>query len=334
MMDTPQHDSTNLLELKQVVKEFPITKGVLLKQKVGAVHAVNGVDLIIKKGETVGLVGESGCGKTTLGKIILKLVPPSSGEVIFHGVDIYSTQHSRSRFFRGKINTVFQDPFSSLDPRMSVYQIVAEPLKVLKVLGRRQRRERVVELLELIGLSTEHLNRYPHEFSGGQRQRIAIARALALDPELIIADEPTSALDVSIQAQIINLLEELQERLKLAYLLISHDLNLVYHISQRIGVMYLGKIVELADAEELYHNPLHPYTQALISAVPPMGPDDQQQRIVLKGVVQSPIDLPTGCIFSRRCLYTTEECRRQAPPLIDTGNQHHVACIRAGQTGG
>jgi oligopeptide/dipeptide ABC transporter ATP-binding protein len=320
-----------LLEVKGVVKHFPITKGLMFKKQMGAIHAVNGVSLNIREGETFGLVGESGCGKTTLGKMILKLIAPTSGEIRFRGQDIFLKGESQASSNRGKIDTVFQDPFSSLDPRMSVYQIVAEPLKVHRFFSRAETKQRVLELLDVIGFSQTDMNRYPHEFSGGQRQRIAIARALALRPQLIVADEPTSALDVSIQAQTINLLQELQNSFHLAYLLISHDLNLVYHMSHRIGVMYLGKFVELASAEDIYRNPLHPYTQALISAVPLSDRDAKKKTILLKGGVQSPIELPPGCIFSKRCWLVSEQCEGKEPLLKEVETEHYVACYRSHQ---
>ncbi len=328
-----EQQTEHLLEIRNIVKHFPITRGVFIKRQIGAVHALNGIDLTINPGETVGLVGESGCGKTTLGKIVLRLVPPTSGRVLFHGMDIYSEKADQSLGFNGKVNTVFQDPYSSLDPRMNVFNIISEPLLIKKEISRAQRRERVLELLDLIGLSANQLNRYPHEFSGGQRQRIAVARALALDPELVIADEPTSALDVSIQAQIINMLQDLQERFNLAYLLISHDLNLVYHISHRIGVMYLGKMMEMAAAEKIYRNPMHPYTQALISSIPSSNPDERRTPILLHGTVQSPVNLPQGCIFSQRCFKASSECLEKEPDFINIGDEndpHYVACLKHG----
>jgi oligopeptide/dipeptide ABC transporter ATP-binding protein len=316
-----------LLHAKNVVKHFPIKGGVLLKQ-IAAVKAIDGVSLTIKEGETVGLVGESGCGKTTFGRAILRLEEPTAGEVFFEGENILNYNKKRMQVLRGKMQIIFQDPFSSLNPRKTVSHIVGEPLLVHGLKSRKERDERVLSLLEIVGLRREHMRRYPHQFSGGQRQRIGVARALALRPKLIVCDEAVSALDVSIQAQVINLLKDLQDEFGLTYLFISHDLSVVEHVSNRVAVMYLGKIVELAPSKELYQTPLHPYTQALLSAVPVPDPSlKRSERVILKGDVPSPIDPPAGCSFNPRCLYTKEFCRRSEPELKEIRNDHFAACF-------
>jgi oligopeptide/dipeptide ABC transporter ATP-binding protein len=316
-----------LLHAKNVVKHFPIKGGVLLKQ-IAAVKAIDGVSLTIKEGETVGLVGESGCGKTTFGRAILRLEEPTAGEVFFEGENILNYNKKRMQVLRGKMQIIFQDPFSSLNPRKTVSHIVGEPLLIHGLKSRKERDERVLSLLEIVGLRREHMRRYPHQFSGGQRQRIGVARALALRPKLIVCDEAVSALDVSIQAQVINLLKDLQDEFGLTYLFISHDLSVVEHVSNRVAVMYLGKIVELAPSKELYQTPLHPYTQALLSAVPVPDPSlKRSERVILKGDVPSPIDPPAGCSFNPRCLYTKEFCRRSEPELKEIRNDHFAACF-------
>ena len=322
-----------LLDARDIVKHYPIYGGVFLKQK-AAVKAVDGVSLTIRKGETVGLVGESGCGKTTFGRAILRLEEPTSGRVLFEGEDILAYDKQRMQSLRRKMQIIFQDPFSSLNPRKTVSQIIGEPLQVHGEKKRQKRDDRVLELLEVVGLRKEHMRRYPHQFSGGQRQRIGIARALALNPQLIVCDEAVSALDVSIQAQVINLLKKLQEDFGLTYLFISHDLSVVEHVSDRIAVMYLGKIVELAPGKDLYRNPLHPYTQALLSAVPIPDPSfERPGRIILKGDVPSPIDPPSGCRFHPRCLYMQKICMESEPLLEETTNRHWAACFFAGKAG-
>jgi peptide/nickel transport system ATP-binding protein len=316
-----------LLEIRHLKKYFPIKKGVL-QHEVARVHAVDDVTLSVAKGETVGLVGESGCGKSTLGRTIVRLLEPSGGEVIFEGQDISDYGARQLRPLRRQMQMVFQDPYASLNPRKRVGSIIGDPLRIHKVGDKRERKQRVQELLETVGLSPEHYNRFPHEFSGGQRQRIGVARALALRPKLIVADEPVSALDVSIQAQMINLLEELQDNFGLTYLFIAHDLGVVRHVSDRIAVMYLGKLVELSPAEELYSRPIMPYTEALLSAVPIPDPDlsEQRERIVLEGDVPSPIHPPSGCRFHPRCRYATSVCKEVEPPLVHYGNGHLAAC--------
>jgi len=318
-----------LLETRDLVKHYPIRGGVLMKQ-IGAVQAVDGVSLAIREGETLGLVGESGCGKTTFGRAILRLEEPTSGQVYFEGDNILAYPRERMRVLRRKMQIIFQDPFSSLNPRKTVASIVGEPLKIHGLQRRKERDARVLELLEVVGLQREHLRRYPHMFSGGQRQRIGVARALALNPRLVVCDEAVSALDVSIQAQVLNLLRDLQERLGLTYLFISHDLHVVRFISTRVAVMYLGKIVELAPAPALYAQPLHPYTQALLSASPLPDPTRHRQRILLKGDVPSPINPPPGCRFHTRCLYADKICREQEPALREIKNGHFAACFFAG----
>ena len=320
-----------LLEAVHIVKHFPIKGGVFLKE-IAAVKAVDGVSLAIKEGETVGLVGESGCGKTTFGRTILRLEEPTSGEIYFEGQSILDCDKKKMQALRKKMQIIFQDPFSSLNPRKTVAHIIGEPLLVHGMHSRTKREERVLELLTVVGLRKEHMRRYPHQFSGGQRQRIGVARALALNPRLIVCDEAVSALDVSIQAQVINLLKDLQDDFGLTYLFISHDLSVVEHVSDRVAVMYLGKIVEFAPSKILYKKPLHPYTQALLSAVPIPDPAlKRSARIILKGDVPSPIDPPSGCRFHPRCLYAKETCSRSEPELkeIDTG--HFAACFSAGQ---
>ncbi len=322
-----------LLEAVHIVKYFPIKGGVFLKE-IAAVKAVDGVSLTIKEGETVGLVGESGCGKTTFGRTILRLEEPTSGEIYFEGQSILDYDKKKMQALRKKMQIIFQDPFSSLNPRKTVAHIIGEPLLVHGMHSRTKREERVLELLTVVGLRKEHMRRYPHQFSGGQRQRIGVARALALNPRLIVCDEAVSALDVSIQAQVINLLKDLQDDFGLTYLFISHDLSVVEHVSDRVAVMYLGKIVEFAPSQTLYQKPLHPYTQALLSAVPIPDPAlKRSARIILKGDVPSPIDPPSGCRFHPRCLYAKEICSRSEPELIEIDQRHLAACFYAGQIG-
>jgi oligopeptide transport system ATP-binding protein len=316
-----------LLEVRHVKKYFPIRKGVL-QREVAHVHAVDDVSFAVREGETLGLVGESGCGKSTLGRTIVRLLEPTAGEIVFQGTPIQSLGTRRMRPLRREMQMVFQDPYASLNPRKRVGTIVSDPMRIHDLGSRSDQKRRVGEILETVGLSPEHYNRFPHEFSGGQRQRIGIARALALRPKLIIADEPVSALDVSIQSQMLNLLEELQEEFQLTYIFIAHDLGVVRHVSDRIAVMYLGKIVELSPAEELYTRPIMPYTEALLSAVPIPDPDlaEKRERIVLEGDVPSPINPPSGCRFHPRCRYATDVCRQIEPPLVDYGNGHLAAC--------
>jgi oligopeptide/dipeptide ABC transporter ATP-binding protein len=315
-----------LVEVRHVKKYFPIRKG-LLQREVGRVHAVDDVSFGVSEGETLGRVGESGCGKSTLGRTIVRLYEPTEGAVVFQGRDISSLGARALRPLRKQMQMVFQDPYASLNPRKRVGSIIGTPLKIHGV-EKSERRRRVQELLETVGLSPEHYNRFPHEFSGGQRQRIGVARAIALNPKLIVADEPVSALDVSIQSQMLNLLDDLQKELDLTYIFIAHDLGVVRHVSDRIAVMYLGKLVELSPAEELYRRPIMPYTEALLSAVPIPDPDlsQKRERIVLEGDVPSPINPPSGCRFHPRCRYMTDICKEVEPPLTDYGNGHLAAC--------
>lgn len=316
----------NILEVRGLKKYFPIQGGIF-NRTINQLKAVNGIDFFIQKGEVLGVVGESGCGKTTTGRAILRLQEPTAGEVIFEGEDICKLNNEELRKRRKHMQFIFQDPFSSLNPRMTVGDIVGEPLIVNeKGIKTKERSERVKELLKLVGLSPYHIRRYPHEFSGGQRQRIGIARALALNPKFIVCDEAVSALDVSIQAQIINLFEDLKAEFNLTYMFISHDLSVVKHISDRIAVMYLGKIVEMAETNELFKEPLHPYTQALLSAVPIANPRSIKTRIQLQGDVPSPVNIPAGCVFSTRCKYAIDICKKETPELLDVGDKRFAAC--------
>jgi oligopeptide transport system ATP-binding protein len=319
--------SQNLLEVKGLVKHFPIHRGILFNKQVGAVKAVDGLNFSVKQGETLGLVGESGCGKSTTGRLILRLIEPTAGEVKFEGRDVTKLSASEMREVRRDMQIVFQNPYASLDPRMTIGDSIAEPLLVHNVFKTRAEREkRVRELLDRVGLNPMYSERYPHEFSGGQRQRIGIARALAIKPKFIVADEPVSALDVSVQAQVLNLLEDLQKEFGLTYLFIAHNLSTVEHISDRVAVMYLGRMVELASSVELYSNPKHPYTQALLSAVPEPDPSKKKQRVILQGDIPSPVNPPSGCTFHTRCPFATDLCKAEAPEWRDTGNEHFVAC--------
>ena len=314
-----------LIEVENLKKYFPVKKGIL-SRTVGEVRAVDGVSFTIKRGETLGLVGESGCGKTTVGRTILRLIEPTAGRVSFNGENLLELDGEQLRSLRASLQIIFQDPFSSLDPRMNVGQIIAEPIRNHVKVSKMEIRQRVADLMERVGLHPEQISRYPHEFSGGQRQRIGIARALALNPLAIICDEPVSALDVSIQAQVINLLARLQEEMQLSYLFIAHDLSVVEHISDRVAVMYLGRIVELATDKALYQNPLHPYSQALLAAVPVPDPEIIRKKILLQGDVPSPMNPPTGCTFHTRCPEYTELCSQESPVFKNMGNEHWVAC--------
>jgi oligopeptide transport system ATP-binding protein len=319
-----------LIAAHDLVKHFPVRSGSLRRASSEHVHAVDGVSLAVDGGETLGIVGESGCGKSTLGRLLVRLETPTSGQVIFDGVDITGYSRNALRPFRREMQIVFQDPYASLNPRKRVVQIVGDPLRIHRLGSGAEIRQRVRELLEVVGLSPSHINRYPHEFSGGQRQRIGVARALALNPRLIVADEPVSALDVSIQAQVVNLLDDLQDEFGLTYVFIAHDLGVVRHVSDRIAVMYLGVIVEQAPADVLYERPIHPYTEALLSAIPLVDTDESapppRGRIVLEGEVPSPIHPPTGCRFHPRCRYATDICRSERPPLAAFGGGRFAAC--------
>jgi len=322
-------DNDVLLDVQDLKMYFPITQGLLIQRHVGDIKAVDGISFSIKKGETLGLVGESGCGKSTTGRAILQLYQPTGGQVIFQGDDLTRLKGETLRRKRRQMQMIFQDPYASLNPRMTVGNIISEPLEVHNIYpSRRERRERVQDLLRVVGLNPYFVNRYPHEFSGGQRQRIGVARSLAVNPEFIVCDEPISALDVSIQAQIINLLEDLQGEFGLTYLFIAHDLSVVKHISDRVAVMYLGKLAELADRDELYNNPMHPYTQSLLSAVPIADPviEEKRQRIILEGDVPSPANPPKGCNFSTRCPRVMDICHEEDPEFKDMGGGHWAAC--------
>ena len=321
-----------LLDARHLVKYYPIRGGVFMKE-IAAVKAVDDVSLSIKKGETLGLVGESGCGKSTFGRAIMRLEEPTSGEVWYDGDNILTYDAQQIRALRKKMQIIFQDPFSSLNPRKPVASIVGEPLLIHGMKNRQEREARVMELLQVVGLSKEHMRRYPHMFSGGQRQRIGVARALALNPDLVVCDEAVSALDVSIQAQVLNLLKDLQDEFSLTYLFISHDLHVVEHISDRVAVMYLGKIVEVANSKVIYKTPLHPYTQALLSASPMPDPEQKRKRILLKGDVPSPINPPPGCRFHTRCPYVQDICSKTEPPLKEIRPGHEAACHFAGSVG-
>ncbi len=321
-----------LLEVRRLCKYFSLTSGVIFQRVVGLIKAVDDVSFFIRKGETLGLVGESGSGKTTTGRCILQLDRPTSGEVFFEGRDLAGVDENELRPMRRKIQVIFQDPYSSLNPRMTIGQIVGESLLVHRVVqGKAKYRERVKDLLSVVGLNPVMADRFPHELSGGQRQRVGIARALSVEPSFIVCDEPVSALDVSIQAQIINLLEDLQAQFDLTYLFIAHDLSVVRHISDRVAVMYLGKIAEVADRRELYENPLHPYTRALLAAVPIPDPavEAKRERVILKGEVPSPLSPPSGCVFHPRCPIAIPECSQVIPELREVSANHWVACIRA-----
>ncbi len=324
-------DNRPLVNVQHLKMYFPITSGLLLQRQVGVVKAVDDISFGIEQGETFGLVGESGCGKTTTGRCILRLLRPTSGEIYFEAQELGALDNPSLRSLRKRMQIIFQDPYSSLNPRMTAGSIIGEPLIIHKLVGdKREYRERVAHLLDLVGLNPHMADRYPHEFSGGQRQRIGVARALAVEPSFIVCDEPVSSLDVSIQAQTINLLGELQDRFALTYLFISHDLSVVHHISDRVAVMYLGRIMEMADGQELYTNPLHPYTRALLSAVPIPDPkvEAQRQRVILSGDVPSPANPPSGCVFRTRCPMAIDRCAEEVPAMRDLGGGHYVACIR------
>ena len=323
----PTTTGTTLIDVKGLKVHFPI-KGGILNRTVATVKAVDGVDLFVPRGETLGLVGESGCGKSTTGRAILQLIRPTAGSVSFEGVDLTKLSNDQVRRKRSEMQMIFQDPYGSLDPRFTVGQIISEPLENFKRGNQKEVRDEVGHLLEVVGLNPYYVNRFPHEFSGGQRQRIGIARALALHPKLVIADEPVSALDVSIQAQVLNLLKDLQEKFGLTYLFIAHNLSVVKHISDRVAVMYLGRVAELSDSEELYKMPLHPYTQALLSAIPVPDPEieSRRKRIILEGDVPSPVNPPSGCNFNPRCWKAQQICREVIPPLEAKQPNHYAAC--------
>ncbi len=330
-----QNTNPMLLRVNNLVKYFPIRRG-MLRTTVGNVRAVDGVTLHIRERETLGLVGESGCGKTTTGRCIMRAIEPTSGEVLYtrangETVNIPEVEKNELKELRREMQMIFQDPYSSLNPRMTLLQIVGEPLVIHKVATGRELEDRVAHLLRIVGLRPEYMRRYPHAFSGGQRQRIGIARALALNPRFIVADEPVSALDVSIQAQVLNLLQDLQAEFGLTYLFVAHDLGVVEHISDRVAVMYVGKLVEMADTENLYYNPLHPYTEALMSSVPRPDPRATKRRIVLEGEVADPANPPSGCYFHPRCRYCIEQCKVEEPELVELKPEHYVKCHRAAE---
>ena len=318
-------DKKVLLEVQKVKKEFVTSKS-LTGKPLKIVHAVDSVDLTFYEGETIGVVGESGCGKSTLGRCILQLIRPTAGNVLYRGEDITKLNKEQMRQMRRKMQLIFQDPYASLNPRMTVLELIMAPLEAFGIGTMEERVQRVKEIMELVGMPENMMNRYPHEFSGGQRQRIVIARALVLNPEFVVCDEPVSALDVSVRAQVLNLIQELKKKKHLTYMFISHDLSVVKYISDRIAVMYLGRIVEIAEKNELYNNPQHPYTKALLSAIPIPDVDNKMKREILTGDVPSPLNPPSGCYFHTRCKYATERCKTECPVLHDVGNGHMVAC--------